>query len=240
MWSLWIGWDPHEVAAFDVARLSARRTCSFQGMPIRGVVLEHLRRHGLYNRPTSVKAGVERDILWDDISQAPMSTEFAISRFFVPMLCPTGGFAMFMDCDVMVRANIAQLMQSLTGEYAVYCVKHRHEPTRRTKMDGQIQTNYARKNWSSVMIFNCDHPSNRKLTPELLNSVPGRDLHRFCWLEDHEIGYIEPEWNWLVGEQPQPQNPKIVHWTGGGPWLPRYANAPFADEWHGFLRAHAA
>ncbi len=237
--SIWIGWDPHEVAAYDVARTSARARCSLPGIPIRGVVLEHLQQVGLYNRPTSFKPGVERDILWDDISQAPMSTEFAISRFFVPHLAP-GGWAMFMDCDVLVRANISALLQSLDRKYAVYCVKHDYRPHMGTKMDGQVQTAYPRKNWSSVMIFNCEHEANKALTLDLLNSAPGRELHRFCWLRDKHIGALDPAWNWLVGEQPEPEHPNIVHYTLGTPNLPRYRASPYADEWFATLQRHAA
>lgn len=98
-------------------------------------------------------------------------------------------------------------------------------------MDGQEQTRYARKNWSSVMLFNLAHTSNQNLTVDLVNSVPGRDLHRFCWLQDDEIGELEPEWNFLVGHTDPSINPKIVHFTEGTPNLPGYENVPFADEW---------
>ena len=98
-------------------------------------------------------------------------------------------------------------------------------------MDGQIQTIYARKNWSSVMAFNCNHPSNKALTVEMVNTLPGRDLHRFCWLQDDEIGELEPEWNYLVGHTKTKDEPKIVHWTDGGPWLEAFREAEYADEW---------
>jgi hypothetical protein len=78
-------------------------------------------------------------------------------------------------------------------------VKHDHQPTEHWKMDGQFQTRYHRKNWSSVCLFNCDHPANKALTVDLVNSAPGRDLHAFSWLADDLIGELPPEWNWLVG-----------------------------------------
>jgi lipopolysaccharide biosynthesis glycosyltransferase len=231
--SLWIGFDPREASAFAVARESAKRLAP-RTLPINGVILNDLKNEGIYWRPTEVKRGVESDVLWDVISDAPMSTEFAISRFFVPFLAQKG-WAMFTDCDVLFRGNVVHLMRTLDPQYAVYCVKHNHVSRVLSKMDGQQQTQYARKNWSSVMIFNCDHPSNKKLNAQLLNTVPGRDLHRFCWLEDHEIGELDPEWNWLVGEQPQPDNPKIVHYTLGGPWFANYRDVPLADEWNEVL-----
>jgi hypothetical protein len=107
-------------------------------------------------------------------------------------------------------------------------------------MDGQIQTAYARKNWSSVCVFNCDHPANRALTVDLVNTLPGRDLHRFCWLADNEIGALDPKWNWLAGHSDAAIDPAIVHFTDGVPSMPGYEDAPFADEWFAHLKQRAA
>ena len=234
-WSIWIGFDPRETAAYSVARESIKANLSFKGIPTRGVVLEHLREKGLYYRPTRKAFGR----LYDEISEANMSTEFAISRFLVPHIAKSG-WAIFMDCDVLVRGNLARLFDELDDNYAVCCVKHEYTPKDDEKMDGQAQQAYPRKNWSSVMAFNCDHPANKALTVELVNTVPGRDLHRFCWLKDKDIGALYPDWNWLVDEQPEPENPKIVHYTLGGPWLTAFENAPYANEWHRYLWRAAA
>jgi hypothetical protein len=115
-------------------------------------------------------------------------------------------------------------------------VKHDHQPQSGMKMDGQIQTSYARKNWSSVCAFNCDHPANKALTFNLVNSVPGRDLHRFCWLKDGEIGELPAEWNWLVGHSDPAVDPALVHFTDGIPTMPGYEDCAFADEWRRELR----
>jgi hypothetical protein len=114
---------------------------------------------------------------------------------------------------------------------AVYCVHHRHDPIAAVKMDGQAQTKYARKNWTSFIIFQCDHPANRRLTLDMINNLPGRDLHRLCWLEDNEIGELPPTWNWLAGHSDPSINPMVVHHTDGVPDMPGYENAPFAEEW---------
>lgn len=228
--SVWIGFDPRETAAFAVARESARHSMSLP-LPIRGIVLSKLRKLGVYYRPTERRLGR----LWDVISDAPMSTEFAISRFLTPYLAKLG-WAVFMDCDVLVRASLARLIETLDDQYAVYCVKHNYKPQASTKMDNQVQLPYARKNWSSVMVFNCEHPANKKLTVELVNSVPGRDLHRFCWLEDDEIGELDANWNYLVGEQENPGDPAIVHYTLGHPGIgAQFHDLPFADEWTHYL-----
>jgi hypothetical protein len=225
-YSVWVGFDPRETDAFAVARHSALRN-TFKPLQVKGVVLINLRTGGLYNRPTSRQGGR----LWDDISNAPMATEFACSRFLVPHLAKTG-WALFMDSDMLVRDDLFNLFSLADDSKAVMVVKHNHQPPDGSiKMDGQLQTLYARKNWSSVMLFNCDHPSNKKLTVQLINSVPGRDLHRFCWLKDEEIGELPPEWNYLVGHTEGVNDAKIVHFTDGTPSMTGYENCEYADEW---------
>ncbi len=232
--SVWIGYDKREAEAFSVARESVRRHLNLP-IPIRGIVLDDLKARGLYDRPTEQRDGR----LWDVISEAPMATEFAISRFLVPYLAKTG-WALFMDCDMLARANLARVFDGLDESKAVYCVKHDHQPTNIEKMDGQAQLRYARKNWSSFMIFNLSHEANNALTPELVNSLPGRDLHRFCWLKDNQIGELSPEWNFLVGHSDPSINPKVVHFTEGGPWMDGFENVPFADEWRSWRNRWAA
>ena len=231
--TIWIGFDPRpsEISAFAVARHSIKKRLTAP-IPIYGLVLSELQKSGSYRRQVEWRAGFDHPVMWDMPSDAPMSTEFANSRFLVPMLAKTG-WALFMDCDMLVRTNFARLFdyKSENSKYAVMCVKHNHRPTGKTKMDGQLQTKYRRKNWSSFMLFNCDHPSNRKLTLEMVNTLPGRDLHRFCWLEDHEIGELAPEWNYLVGASEKMNDPKIIHFTLGLPIMRGYENCEFADEW---------
>lgn len=223
--SIWIGYDPREAEAYSVARESVRRRLT-QRIPLRGVVLDMLRVRGYYTRETEFRNGR----LWDVISEAPMSTEFAISRFLVPTLAHEG-WALFMDCDMLARDNLVRVFEGLDPAKAVYCVKHDYQPKNTEKMDGQAQLRYARKNWSSFMIFNCDHPANKALTPAMVNALPGRDLHRFCWLEDDQIGELSPEWNFLVGHTDPSINPKVVHFTEGGPWMRGYESVPYAHEW---------
>jgi lipopolysaccharide biosynthesis glycosyltransferase len=230
--SIWIGFDERETAAFAVARHSAKRRMALR-YPIRGIVLDDLIGKGLYKREVQERPGpAGNKVLWDPISDAPMSTQFAISRFFAPLLAQTG-WALFMDCDVLVRISLTRLFEELDDKYAVYCVKHPEMPDASgVKMDAQIQTAYRRKLWSSVMAFNVDHPANKALTLELLNTVPGRELHRFFWLNDYEIGELGPEWNYLVGiSQPPAVTPRIAHFTMGTPNMDGHAGCEFADEW---------
>jgi hypothetical protein len=233
---VYIGFDAREAAAFAVARESIGRFDS--RIHIRGLVLDELRKAGLYTRPTERRDGK----LWDVISGAPMSTEFAISRFLVPTLAAMGDLIEVRAIgDVLFRANPAELFEiaSQHESKAVLCVQHDHRPQETTKMDGQTQTVYPRKNWSSVMMFNLDHPANKALTVEMVNTLPGRDLHRFCWLNDDEIGALGPEWNHLIGEQPESPKAKIAHFTLGVPTMAGYENCEFSDEWKSELHRWA-
>lgn len=226
----WVGYDPREAEAFAVCRNSIKRFDRHS--VVKGLVLRQLQDRGLYWRPTARRLGR----LWDDISEAHMSTEFAISRFLVPQLCrqylpQLDGWAVFMDCDIFCRSNLERIRPHLDESKAVCCVKHDHRPSGTDKMDGQLQTVYPRKNWSSVMAFNIRHPANDRLTFTMVNEMPGRDLHRFCWLADDEIGELPPEWNYLVGVTQNVADPKLVHFTEGGPWLQAFEEVEFAGEW---------
>ena len=224
--SIWIGYDGRETDAFAVARHSIRRHLT-QPIPIRGLVLSRLREQGLYYRPTSVKDGR----LWDDISDAPMSTEFSVSRFLTGILAKSG-WALFVDADFLAFGNAVRLFELADDSKAVMCVKHNHVPTSETKMDGQLQVAYPKKNWSSCFLINASHEANRALTVEYINTVPGRDLHAFKWLEDDSlIGELPAEWNHLVGITQSNEKPKFAHFTSGIPSMKGYENSQYADEW---------
>lgn len=227
--SIFIGFDPREAAAFAVARSTVRQHVPAD-WPVRGLLLSDLKAQGLYTRPTEFRASSEKPIMWDVISDAPMSTEHANARFLVPHLAKTG-WALFMDGDMMVQGDLEKLFDKLDPRFAVYCVKHVYEPPPGVKMDGQEQTRYARKNWTSFLIFNCDHAANERLTVEMINRLPGRDLHRLCWLKDEEIGELPPSWNFLVGHTDPKIAPDNIHWTEGTPDMRGYEDAPYSDEW---------
>ena len=238
--SIWIGFDQREAAAYAVARSSIRRRLSHH-IPIYGLVQDDLRSLGLYRREVEKrKSAVDGDITWDIISDAAESTQFSNTRFLTKHLARKG-WALFLDCDVLARADVVELFNLADDRFAVMCVKHNFMPLNTLKMDGQVQSQYERKNWSSVHLINCDHPSNRHLTIEMINEMPGRDLHRFCWLSDSEIGELQPEWNFLVRHHvPRLIDPKIVHFTAGVPSMRGYENDPFANEWREELNRWAS
>lgn len=223
---VFIGWDASQMTAWNVAAFSLQRNASAR-CDVRRIAMSELRAQGLYRRPT----GHTDHGYWDEISAAPMSTGHAIARFLVPALCAYQGWALFVDGDVLFRDDIASLFALADESKAIQVVQHHHEPHESLKMTGQAQTTYARKNWSSVILFNCGHPANRSLTVDLVNSLPGRDLHRFCWLQDDLIGALPSRWNVLIGEEEDP-NPALAHFTLGVPDMAGYEHQPFADEWY--------
>lgn len=243
--TIWIGFDDREVLSYAVARESFT-SWSNGSIPVHGVVLHELKARGWYTRPYETRHTKQGGaVLWDMISDAAMSTQFAVSRFFVPKLARNHysgnrGWALFVDSDVLVRSYIDRLFfhaEQQPGK-ALLCVPHNHEVVDGSaKKEHQVQSSYPRKNWSSVMLFNLAHPANDRLTDDLLNTLPGRDLHRFCWLEDDEIGFLDQKWNHLAGvEGCRSPDPAIVHFTNGGPWLRDYADVEYADEWFAAMR----
>lgn len=220
---IFIGYDDRERAAYDVARRSAMQF----GCEVVPLYVDRLRAAGLYTRPTDT-----RDGMFDLISQRPQSTDFAIARFAVVLLAHDG-WCLYTDCDVVFMSSPKNLLDYADPSKAVHVVKH-SLPDRGaadTKMDGQPQVAYPRKNWSSVCLWNCAHPANRRFNLSMLNSWHRDDLHGFRWLHDDEIGDLPPEANWLVGVEPKPAQPLIAHFTLGGPWLPGHVPTPHDDIW---------
>jgi lipopolysaccharide biosynthesis glycosyltransferase len=220
---IYIGYDAREDVAYQVARhsISARTREPVRIMPLR---LKHL---PMLVRPIERTDGQ----LYDPVSKAPMATEFAISRFCIPFI-QDEGWALFCDCDIICWSNIRELFDLAQEKYAVMVVKHDQHSGPATKMDGQVQSYYRRKNWSSVVLWNCEHPGHQWLTVEALNTWPGRTLHAFQWLTDDEIGPLPREWNWLINVTPgTPQKHGIWHYTEGLPIFENCKNSSYAEEW---------
>lgn len=228
---VFVGYDPRQDVGYCVCRDSILAHAS-ASVDIRPLVLADLQNAGLYTRPTERRDGGQ---LWDVISDAPMATEFALSRFLVPYLCEYKGVALFVDADFMFRADIGRLFAWHDPTCAVQVVQHNYEQAEGLKMDGRRQTTYARKNWSSLMLFNCEHEATRRLTLEAVNNWRGLALHQFAWCSAYEIGALPFNWNWL--DIP----PAAVHFTEGMPYLGgRFAEHPYAHEWFRYARTDQA
>lgn len=212
MLNVFIGYDARESVAFYTLAHSILRRAS---APVSITALAQSQLKGLYTRPRGPTE----------------STEFALTRFLVPALSGYSGWSVFMDCDMLCRADITELQAHIDGQpdKAVLVCQHDYVPRTERKFLGQVQTKYPRKNWSSLMIFNNERC--KALTAGYVNSASGLDLHRFKWLRDPQIGALPLEWNWLVTEYEYRPEAKIVHYTLGGPYFDEYRDCDYADEW---------
>lgn len=220
---VFIGYDAREQDAYEVCQRSMLEH------PGKELITAHpiSSNHHLYSRERRIVNG----IMIDSLDNKPFSTEFSFARFFVPQMVGYAGWAIFMDCDMLVRADLNELWNMRDGRFAVQVVRHDYRPIEEWKMDGCRQEVYPRKNWSSVVLWNCGHPANLALTQNIINTMPGSWLHGFKWLRDEQIGGLPEEWNWLEGWSSPDIDPKIVHYTRGGPWFKDYENVAYADEW---------
>lgn len=231
--SIWIGYEPREKDAYEVCKRSITahsRAVRDGDITINPIILQNVKSQGLYWRTHTYK----NNVFWDEISDAPCSTQFSITRFLTPIMAETG-WALFMDCDMLCRADISELFALADPHYAVMVVKHKHEPDHSIKMDGQVQTQYSRKNWSSVCLYNADHPANNGLTVDIVNTWTGRDLHAFKWLGDDLIGELPARWNHLVGVDTPDDTACIAHFTLGIPSMRGWDQQEFANQWRGWL-----
>lgn len=212
---IFIGWDSKEEIAYEVCKFSILKHAS---IPVEIIPLKQteLREKSLYWR--------EQDI---------GSTEFTLTRFLTPYLSHYVGVSLFVDCDFLFERDIKELLDCYDENKAVQVVKHEYIPKETTKFLNNVQHVYPRKNWSSLMLFNCEHPSNRIIDTQLVNNMEPSYLHRFQWLEDELIGNISHEWNWLEGHYKEPEDgsPKAIHYTRGGPWFEGYEEVDYAERW---------
>ncbi len=235
MLRVWMGWDERDALAYEVCRASLLAHAS---VPVEVKPLKHweLRRAGLYRRAYWCDESGQK---WDAGDESPFSTGFSFTRFLVPALEEyRDGWALFCDPDMLWRADVAELLALAEPAAAVMVVKHRYEPEDRTKMGGLLQSRYARKNWSSLMLLNPQR--NALLTRHVVNGWKGHELHGFRWLADNEIGALPQAWNWLVGASDPAIEPKVVHYTAGTPDMPDVQPCRFDQEWWDYARRRPA
>ena len=208
---VFIGYDAREAVAYSVLAYSIQ-TRSSEPVAIAPLMLSQLGT--LLTRP-----------------RHPLqSSDFSFSRFLVPHLSGYEGWSVFMDCDMLMRDDIAGLWRLRDDRFAAQVVKHDHRPREQTKFLGERQTSYDKKNWSSVMLLN--NSRCRRLTPEYVNSASGLELHQFKWLDDERlIGALPATWNHLVDYDPPRDDVSLAHFTVGGPYFPEYAGCSYAEEW---------
>jgi hypothetical protein len=216
MLNIYVGWDSREDIAYQVCKYSILKRAT---IPVNVIPLKQneLRELGIYNRPIDALA----------------STEFTFTRFFVPYLNQFTGLSIFCDCDFLWLCDAKELLDLFDPRYAVQVVRHNYEPKEGIKMDQKVQHLYPRKNWSSLIMFNNEHPSNMVLTPQFLNQAHGSVLHQFKWLKDQDLLGLHHKYNWLEGwyKEPISGSPSIIHYTRGNVYFDGFQDVDFADLW---------
>ena len=159
------------------------------------------------------------------------SNEFIYSRFLVPYLMNFKGWAIYADGDMVCLEDIKKLWNLRDNKYAIQVVKHDYKTKIKNKYWGNKNENYPRKNWSSLILWNCEHKSHKILTPDFIQKQTGAFLHRFNWIKDSEIGDINKEWNWLAMEYEEKQDINLIHYTIGTPCFEEYQNSSLASYW---------
>ena len=208
---VFIGYDPREAIAFHVCANSIIRNAS-QLVSIIPLALNLLTDY--------------------TETHTDGSNQFIYSRFLVPHLMQFSGHAIFIDGDMIVRGDIAELWNLKDPTKDVQVVKHDYKTKMTEKYLGAKNEDYPRKNWSSVMLFNCSSFPTLKLTPAYIQLSSGAHLHRFEWTDDSRIGELPIEWNWLPDEFGPNLNAKLLHYTLGTPSFHEFATTPMGDEWH--------
>lgn len=208
---IFIGYDPREAIAYHVCANSIIRQSSVP-VAITPLALNNLKEY--------------------TETHTDGSNQFIYSRFLVPYLMNYHGWAIFIDGDMIVRGDIAELWAMRNNSCDVMVVKHDYKTRMTEKYLGSKNENYPRKNWSSVIMWNCSNHPNRRLTPEFVQKAIGAELHRFSWIDDKRIGELPREWNWLPDEFGPNPDAKLLHYTLGTPCFHEFATTPQGSEWH--------
>jgi len=211
MINLFVGFDPREAVAYHVFCNSIIQNTSVP-VQITPLVLSQLQ---------------EFNEMHDD-----RSNDFVYSRFLTPYLSDFKGWAIFADGDMICQGDLKELIDMADPSKAVMVVKHDYQTKATQKYLGNINENYPRKNWSSVILWNCDHSKHKILTPDFVSKQTGKFLHRFSWLDDQDIGELPLEWNWLASEYRVNREAKLIHFTLGTPCFKDYKNSDMADIWY--------
>jgi lipopolysaccharide biosynthesis glycosyltransferase len=208
---VFIGFDPREAIAYHVCANSIIRHSS---------------------KPIAFTALALNNLQDYEEGHTDGSNQFIYSRFLVPHLMEYKGWAIFMDGDMLVRDDLEKLWALRDDSKAVMVVKHDYQTKLTEKYLGSKNENYPRKNWSSVILWNCGHEANKAVTPEFVQNATGAQVHRFSWLSDDLIGELPKIWNWLPDEFGANPDAKLLHYTLGTPSFHDFATTPMGDEWH--------
>ena len=214
--SLYVGFDDREAIAYHVFCHSVIKNTSIP-VKILPLVLNQLSE---YNE-----------------KHQDRSNDFVYSRFLIPYLNEFNGWAIFADGDMICQADLKELIEMADPNKAVMVVKHDYQTKTSIKYLGNINENYPRKNWSSVILWNCSHPKHKILTPDFIANQTGKFLHRFSWLDDDDIGELPIEWNWLACEYEKNVKAKLIHYTLGTPCFKDFRDTDMAEIWYDYYES---
>ena len=213
---IFIGFDQKEATAFHTC---VQSIVSNSSVPVSIIPLALTTLESLYTE-----------------SHSDGSNDFIYSRFLVPFLTGYRGSAVFMDGDMVVESDIKMLFEEIEWKKAVQVVQHDYLTKSPSKYLGNKNENYPRKNWSSVILWNCEHPSHRILEPQFISQQTGAFLHRFKWLDDSEIGTLDMRWNWLAEEYSPLEDCHLIHYTLGTPCFEEYRACSQSARWHHYYK----
>ena len=216
MINLYVGYDEREAIAYHVFCHSVIKNTSLP-VKITPLVLSQLKE---FNE-----------------THQDRSNDFVYSRFLTPYLNEFDGWAIFADGDMICQADLKELIGMADPNKALMVVKHDYQTKASIKYLGNINENYPRKNWSSVILWNCSHPKHKILTPEFVSNQTGKFLHRFSWLDDNDIGELPVEWNWLACEYEKNTDAKLIHYTLGSPCFKDYRDTDMAEIWYDYYES---
>jgi len=216
MINLYVGYDEREAIAYHVFCHSVIKNTSIP-VKITPLVLSQLKE---FNE-----------------THQDRSNDFVYSRFLTPYLNEFDGWAIFADGDMICQADLKELISMADPNKALMVVKHDYQTKASIKYLGNINENYPRKNWSSVILWNCSHPKHKILTPEFVSNQTGKFLHRFSWLDDNDIGELPVEWNWLACEYEKNTDAKLIHYTLGTPCFKDFRDTDMAEIWYDYYES---
>ena len=216
MINLYVGYDEREAIAYHVFCHSVIKNTSIP-VKITPLVLSQLKE---FNE-----------------THQDRSNDFVYSRFLTPYLNEFDGWAIFADGDMICQADLKELIGMADPNKALMVVKHDYQTKASIKYLGNINENYPRKNWSSVILWNCSHPKHKILTPEFVSNQTGKFLHRFSWLDDDDIGELPVEWNWLACEYEKNTDAKLIHYTLGTPCFKDFRDTDMAEIWYDYYES---
>lgn len=204
---IYIGYDEKLKEQYNMCEYSIRKHC--KDVEIIKLDKNDLIARGLYTR----------------INNIMDATDFSMTRFFVPYLNDFEGVALYIDSDFIMTRSVKEIFDSFDKTNAIALVKHNYVSKFDEKANGKVNLRYPRKNWSSLMMFNCGHPSNKILNLEYLNNTDSTMLHSISWLPYPEVGEFPQDYNFLVGEYEK--IPLGLHYTIGEP----KPDSDFYNEW---------